>query len=241
MMPKFPEPARDLRVVASHIDLEGISGRVLFPTPTQGPWLPFLRYAETVTAGGGDDAEGHTHQDEEVLNYIVSGRAEYEDHDGRRSTLGAGTVELLLARDETRHMLKGENSKARTRWISIVVRGPRPPPVMARRFQIARTAGRVQTSGPTAQRVLVGAGSPLTSTVGLECKDLEFANPGRCVCSIPPGRRAVAYVFEGHGKVTGQDLPASTGVLLDNIETISIDAEKGSRLLLASVPRTGIP
>jgi quercetin 2,3-dioxygenase len=237
-MPEIKSPRRELHVVSSRIELGDITGRVLFPTPVQGPWLPFLRFADTTTKGGGDDAEGHTHLEEEVLNYIVTGRVEYEDEQGQTSTLDPGTVELLTARDATHHKLKGFSSTEETRWLSVVVRKPRAEEGPSRRIQLVGGSPPARHVGITLERPLVGVGGSVTSTVGLECADIEFREDGRCTCPIGPGRRAVAYVFEGSGVVNEQVLALGAGALLDNVTNLSIQAASGTRLLVSSVPHS---
>ncbi|MGC2288425.1 MAG: pirin family protein [Thermoplasmata archaeon] len=231
---------RHLRVVSSQIELDDISGRVLFPSPAQGPWLPFLRIAETSTSGGGDDPEGHTHREEEVLNYIVEGRVEYEDDVGRRALLGPGSVELLTAREETRHKLMGAIEPTRTRWLSVVVRCVPEMGEPDHRAQVAHGPPPARRGDATLERLLVGPDSPVVSGAGLECVDIEFRKEGRCVCLIGRERRAVAYVFEGSGSVDGQLADAGAGALIDNVTEVSIQARTGTRVLLASAPRRQI-
>ncbi|MCI4347473.1 MAG: pirin family protein, partial [Thermoplasmata archaeon] len=217
--------------------LEDVAGRVLFPSPLQGPWLPFLRLAETVTTGGGDDPGGHSHFEEEVLNYVVDGRVEYEDEEGHRSVLEPGTVELLTAREEARHKLVGLKQNSLTRWLSVVVRCPRSAGEPSHRMQVA--PGPIPTrvgEGPL-ERLLVGPGAAVESGAGLECVDIEFRQAGRCVCPIGGRRRAAAYVYEGSGTVDDQLVEAGAGRLMDNVAKVSIRAESGTRLLLASAPR----
>lgn len=236
-MAGIEEPTRSFGVVSSQIELEDVAGRVLFPSPLQGPWLPFLRFAETITTGGGDDPGGHSHLEEEVLNYVIEGRVEYEDEEGHRSVFEPGTVEFLTAREETRHKLVGLKQNGRTRWLSLVVRCPRGVGEPSRRTQIA--PGPMPTRGGDGplERLLVGPEAAVTSVAGLECVDIEFRQAGRCVCPVGRQRRAAAYMYEGSGKVDDQVVVGGTGRLMDNVTGVSIQAESGTRVLLASAPR----
>jgi redox-sensitive bicupin YhaK (pirin superfamily) len=212
----------------------------LFPSPLQGPWLPFLRLADTITNGGGDDPEGHTHEEEEVLNYIVNGEVDYEDDARHRDHLVAGTLELLTAREETHHKLIGPPGVADTRWLSVVVRCPRTEAGPAHRFQIARCPAPIGTGDGAVERFLVGPDAPLQSAVGLECVDIGFRQEGSCVCPLSSERRAVAYMFEGSGTVAGQRLEVGVGLLMEHATTVAVHASAGSRLLLASMPQKPI-
>jgi quercetin 2,3-dioxygenase len=236
-MAGFEEPPRELRVVASRIELAEVSGRVLFPSPVQGPWLPFVRFADTITSGGGDDPGGHTHLEEEVLNYIVEGRVDYEDDQGHRSILEPGSLELLTAREETRHRLEGVTGGSRTRWLSVVVRLPAVAGGSSHRFQVAPSPASIETGDAAIMRFLVGPDAPLQSGAGLECNELEFRRDGQCVCPVGPERRAVVYMIKGSGSVGRQLLEEGVGALIENSTKISTQAKSGARLLVATVPR----
>jgi redox-sensitive bicupin YhaK (pirin superfamily) len=229
------EPPRELRVVASRIELADVSGRVLFPSPVQGPWLPFLRFADTT--GGGDDPEGHTHLDEEVMNYVLEGRVDYEDDAGHRSELEPGALELLTAREETRHKLVAIRSAPRTRWLSVVVHLPPEAGGPSHRFQVAARPAPLDMGEAAVVRFLVGPDAPLQSGAGLECNEIEFRRDGQCVSPVGSDRRAVGYAIEGSATVGRQALEEGVGALIENSTNISIRAKSGSRLLLASAPR----
>jgi redox-sensitive bicupin YhaK (pirin superfamily) len=236
-MAEMEESPRQMHVAPSRIDLSDVSGRVLFPSPLQGPWLPFLRFADTITAGGGDDPEGHTHLEEEVLNYIIQGRTEYEDNTGHRSNLEPGMLELLTAREETRHKLIGLKDVTSTRWLSVVVRLPRSYEGPSHRFQVTRAPAPLDLGEAAVERFLVGPESPVESGAGLAVTDLEFRKEGQCVCPIGSERRAVAYVVVGSAAVGSQPVQTGDGELIENAAKISIRANPGTRVLLASVPR----
>jgi|HubBroStandDraft_1064217.scaffolds.fasta_scaffold133404_2 redox-sensitive bicupin YhaK (pirin superfamily) len=228
-------PSRELRVVASHIDLEDVSGRVLFPTPAQGPWMPFARFAETVSTGGRTDTETHSHLREEVANYVLEGRVEYEDDLGRRSILEPGTVALFTARDEARHNLV-PNLSPRARWCSVIVRCPPTTTGPSHRVQIAPAPGPVPGADGIIQRPLVGLDAPVASSCGLECLDLQFSGPGRWVGPLGRKRRAVAYVLDGRSRIDDHPVDAGAGALIESAMELLVVAEAPARLLIASAP-----
>lgn len=236
-MHRSGEPRRELRVVSSQIELEDISGRVLFPTPTQGPWIPFVRFAETVATGGEGDTGGHAHRGEEVMNYILDGPVEYQDDRGHRSVLERGAVVLLTAIEKSHHNLVPK-SATRSRWLSVVVQCPVVRGAPPHRVQIAPGPIPARPGDGTLERRLVGREAPVVSASGLECVDIEFARDGRCVCPVGTDRRAVAYVYEGSGQVDDLPVGAGAGALLENAADVSFRAGLGTRVLLASAPRT---
>jgi redox-sensitive bicupin YhaK (pirin superfamily) len=227
---------REVRVVSSRMELEDVSGKVLFPTPTQGPWTPFLRFAETVTTGGGRDAEGHSHRREEVVNYVLEGRVEYEDDAGRRSPLEAGTVVLLTAREEARHNLVPRDA-LRTRWVSAIVRCSPTAGGPPHRVQWAAGVATPQGGDGVVERRLVGPQAPVVASSGLECRELAFPSGGACVCAVGGERRAVAYVLDGKARIGDQLVEAGSGALVENTNELSFEADAGARVFLASVPR----
>jgi len=230
------ERPRELRVASSRIDLEDVSGRVLFPSPAQGPWIPFVRFAETVTTGGGIDAEGHPHRREEVVNYVLEGRVEYEDNAGCRSVLETGTVALLTAREQARHNLNPDPS-SRARWVSAIVRFSPTAGEAPHRVQIARGPIPPRGSDGVIERRLVGPRAPVASSAGLECMDIEFRLPGPCVRPMGRDRRAVAYVLDGAARIGGQPVEAGAGALIENTNEVSLEGASGTRVFLTSAPR----
>jgi redox-sensitive bicupin YhaK (pirin superfamily) len=226
---------RALQVVSSQIDLEDVSGRVLFPTPSQGPWMPFSRIAETTILRPAGASEGHGHREEEVLNYVVEGRVEHVDDAGVTSLLEAGSVSLLTAPVEGDHNLMAR-TPPRARWLSVAVRCPPLPGAPPHFVQLARGPLPSRVGEVSTERHLVGPGGALSSRSGLECIEVEFRADGQCVCPIGRERRAVAYLFEGASWISEQRVDAGSGALLEGAAEVSLRGMPGSRILLASAP-----
>jgi redox-sensitive bicupin YhaK (pirin superfamily) len=231
------EPPRDLRVVASHIDLEDVSGRVLFPTSVQGPWMPFSRFAET-NATGSYSTESHSHREEEVMVFVLDGRVHHEDEAGHVVVLEAGTVLLLTARQETRHNVSAE-PPSRARWLSLVVRCRSSRTGPPYRVQVAPGTRPPPLERDGAERNLVGHDSPVMSSSGLECRHIELAPGARCVCPIGPDRRGLAYVYDGSGAIEGLLVDAGAGVLFDGAREVNFESKSNTRILVASAPARG--
>jgi redox-sensitive bicupin YhaK (pirin superfamily) len=234
-MAESRESRRELRVVSSQIDLEDVSGRVLFPTPSQGPWMPFARVAETTIHRPAGASEGHGHREEEVLNYVVEGRVEHEDDTGVKSVLEAGSVSLLTAPVEGDHNLMAK-TPPRARWLSVAVRCPPLPGAPPHLVQIARGPLPTRLGEVTTERHLVGPGGAVASSAGLECVEVEFRGDGQCVCPIGQQRRAVAYLFEGAAWIGEQRVDAGSGALLEGAAELAFRGTAGARILLASAP-----
>jgi len=230
-------PGREIIVVASRMDLDDVSGRVLFPTPQVAPWLPFVRFAETVTTGRGNDSDVHSHRAEEVLNYVLEGRVEYVDDLDHHSVLDRGAVALFTARAEAHHNLLARPDP-RSRWVSIVVAAPGTTPGPPHRVQIGTVPSPHVPADGVVERHLVGREAGVASPVGLECVEIEFLGDGRCACPVGTGRRAVAYPVEGGATVDGRTVAAGSGALIEDGSEVSVEARAGTRVLLASAPRS---
>jgi redox-sensitive bicupin YhaK (pirin superfamily) len=238
-MPPDQGGLRVLQVVSSRIDLDDTSGRVLFPSMVQGPWLPFLRFAETRTTRAENDPGGHPHRREEVMNYILEGHVEYEDDLGRRSLLGPGTVAFLTAGGEARHNLI-VSSDAPARWLSVVIECPPSSGGPSDRVQIAPNPAPAPAGDGCIGRRLVGSGSPVLSRSGLACTDVELREGAQCARPLEQGRRAVAYVYEGSAWVDDRLVETGNGALLENATETTLRAETGARVLFASAPRSQV-
>src|SRR5713226_8721140 len=77
---------------------------LLFPNRDQGPWLPFERFAETMTTAR-TKVERHNHQAEEVFMYVLDGEVQHIDGSGRHDALTPGSTAVLTAHEEMSHEL----------------------------------------------------------------------------------------------------------------------------------------
>src|SRR5213594_5154151 len=216
------------------IDASDKTTSLLFPSREQAPWLPFERFAETMTTSR-TKLGRHPHQAEEVVIYLVDGEVDHVDDSGRREALTAGSVAVLTAHQEISHdmeMLRGK----RARWLSVVVRLPwhtEPPPTAV---QIKTAGDAKEGSDGTVQKPVVGPLARADASSGLECTDIEFARTATGFFRIGHNRRAVAYVLEGSGMIDDVPIKSGSGALLENMSAVAIGGSPGYRLLLASVP-----
>ncbi len=218
------------------MDLEDVSGRVLFPSPEHGPWLPLLRFADTTTTRAGDPSEPHSHRREEVLNYVLEGEVEYEDDTGQRSRLGSGAVALLTAQETALHNLT-PRAPPRARWISLVVRCSSASGGPGHMVQIARGPLPARNGDGCVERRIAGRGGAVSSNAGLECAEIEFRAEGRCLGRVGRDRRAVGYLLEGSGRIDGAEIDVGQGALLEDTPEVEIRGRPGTRVILVSAPR----
>ncbi|HWM49730.1 MAG TPA: pirin family protein [Thermoplasmata archaeon] len=229
-----PDETRDLKIVRGEIDASDRTTSLLFPNRDQGPWLPFERFAETMTTAR-TKVERHNHQAEEVFMYVLDGEIQHIDGSGRHDALTPGSTAVLTAHEQMSHELVAVPGK-RARWLSIVVRLPwhtEPPPTS---LQVKGPSEAKEAADGSVQRPVIGPLARADAFSGLELVDLEFAKTGTGFFRIGRNRRGVAYVLNGSGKINNVEVDPGSGVLLENISGVAIGGSPGYRVALATVP-----
>jgi redox-sensitive bicupin YhaK (pirin superfamily) len=229
-----PDAARTLKVVRSEIDADEQTTSLLFPNRNQGPWLPFERFAETITTSRTKIGR-HPHRAEEVLMYVLEGTIEHVDGSGRRESLTGGTVALISAHEEVSHELATVRGK-RARWLSVVLRMPwhtEPPPTSV---QIKGAGDPKAATDGTVQTPVVGPLARADSFGGLQLLDVEFAKDGTGFFRIGRDRRGVAYGLSGAGTVEGSPVEPGSGVLMETVSGVAIGGSPGFRVVFATAP-----
>ena len=228
------DSARNLKVVRAEIDADERTTNLLFPNRDQGPWLPFERFAETITTSR-TKLERHPHRAQEVLVYVLNGEIDHVDGSGRRERLTRGSVALITAHDEVFHQLDAVKG-TRARWLSVVVRLPwhtEPPPTQV---QIKGAGDPKAASDGTVQTPVVGPLARADSFSGLQVLDMESAKEGTGFFRIGHDHRGLIYALEGSGAVEGSPLAPGSGVLMENLSGVAIGGSPGFRVVLATVP-----
>ncbi|HEV2165976.1 MAG TPA: hypothetical protein VGS23_03195 [Thermoplasmata archaeon] len=234
-------PAYDRRLLTpkvSTIDLDGMAGRVLFPSLEQGPWLPVERFAESRAVGEPASPDPHPHRQEEVVNYVLSGRMRRTGPGIPEARLEAGSVSRLTARGTLTHDVQPSPGSA-ARWISIMTRLPPETPPGPPPFEETGTARAVELDEGVRRANLVGAQSPLPSLAGLELADLTIPRGSTYRAQVGAYRRTVVYVVDGSGVVETRPMAAGAGLLAENLDELRFRADSDYRVLLATVPTPG--
>jgi redox-sensitive bicupin YhaK (pirin superfamily) len=224
--------SRRLKVSAEPIELANVAGRTLFPSPIQGAWLPFERFAESRTSER-NDSTLHSHGSQEVLTYVLDGTADSEEEGGTHTTLPTGWVDLLLAEKERQHELASADG-APARWLSVVLRLP-PRALGDAPFLHQAEACRSETPAPGVSLTVVRSSGPQNPT-GLELIDLRFGAIVTWEHRIPVGHRGLAYVLDGDGAIDGDVVSAGVGILVENVTGFTLRSSRGFRVVLASAP-----
>jgi redox-sensitive bicupin YhaK (pirin superfamily) len=233
-MPTPPDDTRNLKIVRGEIDASDRTTSLLIPNRDQGPWLPFERFAETMTTAR-TKVERHNHQAEEVFVYVLDGEIQHVDGSGRHDALTPGSTAVLTAHQEMSHEMVAVPGK-RARWLSIVVRLPwhtEPPPTS---LQVKGPSDATQAADGSVKRPVIGPLARADAFSGLELVDLEFAKKGTGFFRIGRDRRAVAYVLNGQGTIDNVKVDPGSGVLFENTSGAAIGGSPGYRVALATIP-----
>jgi redox-sensitive bicupin YhaK (pirin superfamily) len=219
--------------VTGEIESAPVSTRLLIPTSAQPLWPPFRRVAESI-ASQGRQSPTHAHELEEVLTYVTEGFASYQLEGGAADSLPHGSARLLTAPVRVRHRVAPAQG-AVIRWFNLVVgltRGASGPT-------------RLQSAGPGTPStdvdnvrvsLLVGPRAPMTSSSGLECQEMVFAEPSTTFLRVGRTRRALLYTLAGEGAVDQRELSAGAGALVEGVPGVAVQGRPGFRAIFASAP-----
>lgn len=225
---------RSIRIVPGELETKNAVTRLVIPSSGQSAWPPFVRAGETVVTRM-RRFPSHFHEREEVLTYVSEGFATYRLDARPEDSLRPGSARLLTAPSRTTHQISPARAGS-IRWFSLVVGMP------------ASVAGevRLQTSEPPPSphheeaafvRPLVGPGTDMESSTGLECRELLFVEQSTTFQRIGHDRRGLVYVLSGRGSVEGQDVEAGDGAFAEGVAGIAIRNREGLRVIVGSAPR----
>jgi redox-sensitive bicupin YhaK (pirin superfamily) len=227
-----------IRVVPGEISTKGATTRTVIPTTTQPRWPPFERVAERI-ATARRPFPPHRHEGVEVFTYVVEGTASHQFGSEPGATLVAGSTTLLTAPTAVSHAINAGMGQT-VRWFAAVAALPAGK-ASAPGLQLGRIAPvGVQPEGTILHR-LVGPGSPLTSSVGMECAAIEFRSAGTSFQRVGHDRIAVCYALGGRGTVDNQPLEGGEAALVEDAAGVAIDGQRTFRIVLVSAPRGAVP
>jgi quercetin 2,3-dioxygenase len=210
-----------------------VTSRLAIPSSTVAEWRPYERAGEVI-ATVARQFPAHAHEAQEVLTYVVDGFASYQLDGEPLDPLSAGAVRLLTSPARATHRISPARGGP-IRWFNLVVGLPHG----------GEGAPRLQASMPTPTRgaegavfkSLVGSGSGIASTSGLESKAIEFIEPGTTFLRIGHERRGLVYAISGSGTVDGHGFDGGEAVLVEHAAGIALEGRPGLRVILSTVPR----
>jgi redox-sensitive bicupin YhaK (pirin superfamily) len=223
-----------IRVVRGEINARDATARVVVPTGAEPKWPPFERVTETI-ATPRRPFPPHGHVGAEVLTYLIEGSATYSLGENPPEVLVAGSAVLLTAPSAVSHAIRPAKGQA-VRWFSVVAAHPateRGSP----RLQSARAIPPLEQADGTTVRRLVGPGSTLESSIGMECEAIEFRSPGTSFRRVGRDRVAVCYALAGKGTIDNVDLEGGEAALIDDSAGVALHGDAEFRVTLTGLPK----
>jgi quercetin 2,3-dioxygenase len=183
---------------------------------------------DTVRPGRGFGT--HSHQDMEIVTYVLEGALEHKDSLGTGSIIRPGEVQRMSAGRGVSHSEFNHSTSEVVHflqiWILPAARGI-PPSYEQRAFAPAETRGRLRLVGARDGRE--GAVT-IHQDVSLYATRLERGE--RVSHALPPGRHAWVQVTRGALEVNGVILAAGDGAAVSDEPTLSLRAADGGEALL---------
>jgi redox-sensitive bicupin YhaK (pirin superfamily) len=224
-----------VRVVLGEISAKDATTRAAIPSAGLPRWPPFERVAETI-ATPRRRFPLHRHEGCEVLTYVIEGSGSYEFGNDPPRTLSAGATHLLTASTNVAHAINPGKGQT-IRWFAVVAALP-PGSTAPVRVQSTHVRPGPGSTDGTAVRRLVGPGSGIESSVGIECELIEFPSNGTTFRRVGHDRIAIAYTLSGRGSVDNQTVDAGEAALVDDAAGVAIGGRAGLRLMLTTAPRS---
>lgn len=223
-----------IRVVRGEIGAKDVTTRVLIPTVTQPRWPPFERVAETI-ATPRRPFPPHRHEGVEVLTYVIEGSASYVYGAGPPDALASGSTRLLTAPSPVSHAINPGKGQT-VRWFAVVTSLPAGESTLPR-LQSGQANPTSEQPDGTILRRLVGPGSLLTSSVGLEGEAIEFRSSGTTFRRVGHDRVAVCYALSGRGRVDSEILDGGEAALIEQSAGIALQGHPGFQVILMRAPQ----
>jgi hypothetical protein len=83
---------------------------------------------------------------------------------------------------------------------------------------------------------IVGRGAAMTSSVGLECEELQFRTEGTTFRKLGSGRRAVFYAMAGRGSADQTPIEAGEVAFIEGRPGVAVRGDPGFRAIFATAP-----
>ena len=186
----------------------------------------------------------HPHRGIETVTYMLEGSVNHRDSLGNSGMIGAGDVQWMtsgrgILHEEMPRRSEGGAIYGFQLWVNL----PAAQKMGQPRYQEvnAATIPSVTKDGATVRVVagtFNGTRGPVTEISASPLYlDVRLAAASRFVCPIPSGHTALAYVFEGRGKFSGDEVESVRMIAFGDGDQIEVESESGVRfMLIAGMP-----
>ena len=225
-------------------DGAGVKLKRSLGTPALDYLDPFLLLDEFKSDDGADYIAGfpdHPHRGFETVTYMLAGSMEHKDHKGHRGSLVAGSVQWMTAGRGIVHSEMPKQTDGLMWGFQLWVNLPAKEKMCEPRYQeFPPEQIPIETlEDGTEVRVIAGrvggVSGPVTGIVTAPLYLDVTVSPGsRFEQPVPLNHNAFVYVFEGEGRVGGEEVvPSGHLAVCQEGDAVRVEAgESGVRFLL---------
>jgi len=180
-----------------------------------------------IDAGGFPD---HPHRGFEGMTYMLDGGMQHADNLGNRSIVTGGGVQRFTA---GKGIIHSEMPQGRAQGIQLWINLPQHLKKLDASYQqVNADEMPVVTKGGVTVRTMVGEGSPTKVQTPVLYLDVSLEASSEYQREIPDDFRGYVYVLEGDVVLNHESLKTSEAAFFDKAETLNIQANADSRILV---------
>lgn len=228
-------------------DGAGVRLTRILGTPDAQMFDPFLMLDHFDTAEASDYVGGfpdHPHRGFETVTYMLEGRMRHEDNTGRRGVIETGGVQWMRAGRGIVHSEMPEQTEGRMRgfqlWVNLPGRLKMSEPGY-QEFGAAEIPVETREGGVVVKTIAGGAGPVQGGAVDARYLDVSIPAGGRFTEALPNDLSAMAVVYEGVVRVSGQRVEAIGGAFLGEGDELAVEADTAARFLVIAGRPIGEP
>ncbi|MDX8380699.1 MAG: pirin family protein [Ghiorsea sp.] len=180
-----------------------------------------------IDAGGFPD---HPHRGFEGMTYMLDGGMQHADNLGNRSIVTGGGVQRFTA---GKGIIHSEMPQSRAQGIQLWINLPQHLKKLDASYQqVNADEMPVVTKGGVTVRTMVGEGSPTKVQTPVLYLDVSLEASSEYQREIPDDFRGFVYLLEGDVILNHELLKTSEAAFFDKSETLNIQANEKSRIIL---------
>ncbi|SET81073.1 pirin family protein [Hymenobacter actinosclerus] len=194
-----------------------------------------LRVLNDDTVAGGRGFGAHAHDNMEIISIPLEGTLEHQDDAGNHGLIRPGDVQVMSAGSGIRHSEKNHSATQEVRFLQIWLFPDQRNVTPRYDQQHFAAAGRhnqfQQVISPSAD----DAGVWIHQQAWFHLADFEAGHAADYQLK-KPGNGLYVFVLEGTATVAGQPLQRRDGLGLWETDSVTIQADSATRLLLMEIP-----
>ena len=176
----------------------------------------------------------HSHQDMEIISYVLEGALEHKDSIGTGSTIRPGDVQRMSAGTGVTHSEFNASNAAIVHFLQIWIEPERngiAPSYEQKHFEPEKKRGVLRLiASPGGRDGSVTIHQDARVYAGM------FNGPERAEHKISAGRRAYVHVARGDIHVNGEKLTTGDAAMLTDVAVCTLDNASDAEILLFDLP-----